>query len=139
MIIISHPFEDDQPQICAQRREWAQFLTTHIAHYMMPDPVVNFPLTWFGIYAELGIRGREGIEAFLQFAGRADAAIFIGFPGRELCERTKKEKEAIHRLEIPVVEFPFYRHRFEQQCKQNALLADQKRVLNLLRANLKNP
>lgn len=137
MILISHPYEDDVPAIISARAEAGAFLTKKIQQYLPEFPVLNFPLNWFPMQGT-EVSAEKTAESFLLFAGRADAAIFIDFPGRELCERTRKEKEAIRRLEIPVVLFPYYRHRFAQQCKQDCLLADQRRVLNLLLANLEH-
>lgn len=141
MIFLSHPYESETKELLEERQRFASFLTRHIIRYMDGLPVLNFPLTYYGIQEELGMRrtDAEACRSSLSFLGKADAAIFIRFPGIEVCPRLDMERKAAKRLDIPTAELPFYRHRFDQQVKQDTLLADQKRVLNLLRSNLQNP
>lgn len=140
MLFITHPFEGEPPALVQERERFAKFLTAHIQAYFPDEIVFNFPLNWILIRQELGLKTtqEETVRKSIELMAKSDAIIILNFLGRELCHRSQMELQAAHRLDVPTVIFPFYRHRFEQQLKQNALLADQKRVLNLLRANLQN-
>ena len=140
MILISHPYESDTRALMEEREKFGMFLTTHITNFFAGQPVINFPLTWYKTRMDLGLQASEteAQRASLEFIGKADAVIFIRFPGIEICPRLQMERKAALRTDTPMAELPFYRHRFDQQLKQNALLADQKRVLNLLYSAIKD-
>lgn len=140
MILISHPYESETRELMEEREKFGMFLTAHITNFFAGHPVINFPLTWYRTRMDLGLQtsDADACRASLEFIGRADAVIFIRFPGIEVCPRMQMERKAALRTDTPMAELPFYRHRFEQQLKQNALLADQKRVLNLLHAAIKD-
>lgn len=138
MIYITHPLEGESDVITEDRIRWGTFLTNKIITLFPDRPVINFPLNFILSRRELDLplTYKEMQRSALQFLAKADAAILIRFPGVELCPRSELEMKTIHRLNIPVAELPFNRIRFDQQYKQNALLGDQKRVLNILRASL---
>lgn len=140
MIYVSHPYEGETKELLSEREVFGKFITAHIINFFPEEVVMNFPLNYILIRQELGMRStdEETLKTSLEWLGRADAAIFLDFPGRELCRRSMAEMKAAKRLDIPMAIFPFYRHRFDQQMKQNALLSEQKRVLNLIRANLQD-
>jgi len=141
MIYVTHPLEDESKTLTHQRELQGRFFTAQIIRYLPEYPIFNFPLNWVVMRKEMGLATTEPetLNKAVQFLAKADAAIFIMLPGRELCNRSQVEKLAARRLDIPCIEFPFLRQRYDQQYKQNSLSADQKRALNILQATLQNP
>lgn len=138
MIYITHPLEGEDDRTFNLRKQYGEFLTAKIQYYLPEWPIFNFPLNYLLFYQEMGESKskQETLSKAFEFIAKSDAGIVINFPGQELCERTQCERRVFLRLDIPMIELPFAQHRAEQLIKQDALSADQKRCLNLLRSNL---